>query len=163
MNTPIIASSAWASKALVVTVIFGMFPFLVTSFAHRGIRPEVTINWYYVGVFLGTILYSALRVPIVPVALKDFIVDYRAILVMVLIGLSFGVVSNSLYGQAVQEAPNPGLALAMINASVAVAYLAAPVMHAISSTTFPKASISWTGSTGVILVIVGMILVARSR
>ncbi len=159
-----LTSMGWISKSLILAIVFAAFPLLITNMAQRGVKPEVTIAWWTVGVPIGIFILSMCGGGgLITNDYHDFFINTKAILTVFLLGATVGVILNTFYGQAVRDAPNPALAIAVINSSMVFAFLLAPLFHKIMPRSFPAVTMDWTGITGTILVLMGVVMISKSR
>jgi hypothetical protein len=160
----LIESMGWLSKSLVLSSSMVLFTVMVTSLALRGVKTEVTIAWWMASVAVGIVTVSAFGgAGLVTNEPKQFVVGLVPIAIVVFAGLTFGTIMNTFYGQAVQSAPNPALAMAVINSSTLFLYILAPVLHKLMPKVFAAASINTVGLVGVVLTLVGLILITKSK
>lgn len=160
----IIDSMGWLSKSLILSSSMVLFTVMITTFALRGVKTEVTIAWWMASVAVGMVTLSfAGGAGLVTSEPRQFISGLVPIAIVILAGLTFGTVMNTFYGQAVQSAPNPALAMAVINSSTLLLYVLAPFLHKLMPKVFATASFNSTGLVGVVLTLVGVILIAKSK
>lgn len=160
----LLSSMGWISKSLVLAFGFALFPFLITSFSQKGIKPEVTMSWYTLGMPIGLFILSCCGGGgLVTENHKDFFASPWLLTLALFFGTTIGVVLNTFYGQAMQSAPNPALAFAVINSSIVIIYILAPVFHKIFPKVFPAATVNWTSAGGIILTLAGVVLVAKGK
>ena len=159
-----LASMSWISKALILAFSFAIFPLLITGMSQRGMKPEVTIAWWCVGIPIGIYALSLCGGGgLVTNNHRDFFCGAGLVVFVLILGVVIGAVMNTLYGQTMQSAPNPALAIAVINSSVVMAYLIAPLLHKVLPKVFPVASMSWTGAGGIIMILGGIVMISRAQ
>lgn len=159
-----INSLSWIHKSLLLTTSMAVFPIFITYLAKRGIKPEVTVCWWAIGAALS--MYMLARCGgggLISATTKDFAGPVWAIATIILLGATLGLIINTFYGQVMASAPNPMLAMGMINTSVALGYLLAPLLHRCWPDTFADAEISWRGFSGVTLIIIGGLLICSKN
>lgn len=155
---------SWINKSIITAVLFGAFPFLITSLAQKGMKPEVTLAWWFGSISVGMYTLSAFGGGgLVTDNFREFFAMNWSVMIVISLGATCGVVLSTFYGQAMHSAPNPALAYAVINSSVLFTYVLAPLLFKFFPKIFQPASISSMGLVGIILTVIGMILIVRSR
>lgn len=97
----------WSWQAILAGIILVPVWLAIPFFAKNlNIRPEIAVNWYFLGVSLGSPIL--LRI-FSEVPKTDFFPDPPKIYLL-LIGLTAGALINILLFAAVNNAPNPALA-----------------------------------------------------
>jgi len=145
----------WLIKAFVAMLLlvpmFILTPVLEKSF---GIRPEATFIWCVGSAVLGVFFWItcsgqshllALSAPAIATALY---------------GLTLAAVGNVLLFQSVSNAPNPGVAVAVLNSNAVVIYLVVIALSAFLPRYFSAGQVSWRHLSGVLLVTVGIALIS---
>lgn len=153
-------SLSWIHKSFLLTASMALFPIFVTFLAKRGIKPEVTVCWWALGAAIS--MYVLARCDgggLITATSKDFTGPIWAIVLITVLGATLGLIINTFYGQVMSSAPNPMLAMSIVNTSVALGYLLAPLLHKWFPQTFAEAEISWRGFGGVVLIILGGLLI----
>lgn len=154
------ANVSWLAKSTMVSVGLVVFTFLIIMLAERGTRPEVTIAWWLLGSAIG--IFALAKSGVMPFPFEHFYTDWKAIGIVLTAGIIFGTVINIGYGMAIYEAPNPGLASAIMKSEVALTYLGAPLLFALLPKGFPEAGVSPLGMLGVITTMLGIMLIGYS-
>ena len=157
-----LGSLHWISKCLILAFGFAAFPLITASLAQKGTRGDVTMAAWCLGTAIG--MYSCAKLGglgLISGDASNYTKPLLGVLIAFFLGATLGTILNTFYGQAVTSAPNPALALTVINASAAIAYLSGPLFHKIIPKAFPPAVINWNGLAGVTLVITGIVLISR--
>ncbi len=157
-------SMGWVSKSLVLALSFSLFPLLITGLYQKGVKPEVTITWWSLGVFFGMISLAVCGGQgLITGNHRDFFITPQTIAILIIMGATIGVVMQTFYGQAIQTAPNPALAIAVINSSVILSYVLPIVFHKTFPRSFPEVTVNTTSVSGIIFIVIGVFLVAKGK
>ena len=117
-----------------------------------GVRPEIFLVWYFIGVVATTGLYRAASgVMLVP--------SWIHILAIMGIGLTLGAGANMLIFRAVAEAPNPGLPLAIMSTANVGVFLLAVVLSRTWPEHFASVEVDWWKLFGVLLAELGVAII----
>lgn len=148
---------SWVGQALVAMVVMAgytmLVPFMLKNFNLPG---ETTITLWMIGAATGVAIFS--KSLIFPAGSTPWL----SIIVVLLIGLSFGTLMNVTITRAIIEAPNPAYPLMILNLAAAVVLIAAPILYFFFSNMFAEATFSIRGLSGLGLGLVGIWLVSTA-
>ena len=147
----------WAS-----TAIIGMFC-IVPSWVAIGffeknysMRPEVFMIWYFFGVLIGsTCLLASRGISIMPA--------FSPWMQVVAIGLTFGVVANMMLFAATAAAPNPAFTSAIAGTASLVIFCLSFALFRVFPKFFHAVKFEGYDLLGIVVIIAGVFLLARSR
>ena len=149
--------SNWLVQASIAAVCL-VPTWLAVGFFKRNyaVQADVFVVWYFAGVIAATAIVSASNgSPLLP--------RVSVVAGMIFVGLTLGSVSNILAFRSVASAPNPGMALAIIQtANVGVLFAAVYLGRAVPSY-FDAEKIDWVSILGTVLVTVGVMLIVARR
>lgn len=156
-----IANLGWFGKSLIVG--FAMMPIMVlTPIFFKYMRPEAFMVYWLLGAGLGLILLSYnIGVMPKPTGLSPHdLVPNVAIGILWLLGLTCGVIANTLLGQAIAAAPNPALPPAIIGIASAFAYILAALGAFVLPQYFSHVTFNWHNFLGILLLVGGVFLIS---
>lgn len=156
-----LANAQWITKSLILMVGMAIFTMGVPLAVRQGIKSEVVIGTWCLGIFLGISTLIISHSKLVGAQTNDLIRPMVPILIILCTGFILGSFLNILFGQALQGAPNPAYPVAISNASLVIVCLLGPILARFWPKIFPLMTVSSSGIIGVILIIFGMILIAR--
>lgn len=162
--TDSVSTAHWIIKAMIAGVGLGLFPLLIGALEHRGVRNEVTMAWWLLGTGIGFFALSKLGGGgIMSVDISEFFARRWDLIVIAILGASFGLVMNVFYAQAIMGAPSPAIAIAILEAAVILTYIATPVVQIVLPGSFPNATINWAGLMGAVITTVGLVVLWKSH
>ena len=154
MNT---SALGWMEMSLIA--VFTIIPsWLSPGFFEKnfGVRPEVFMIWYFVGVVLGSSSFLTFRgISVIP--------SFFACILMLGMGLTFGNITNMLIFAAVPIAPNPGLPPAIVNVSSVCVFIFAFILSRMLPAYFDKVQFDIQHLLGMLVTIGGLYLMVRPR
>lgn len=149
-------TSNWLGQSLLATAL--LVPcWLAIGFFDRnfGVKSDVFVIWYYIGVIATTLYTKKPEVTLVP--------SLALVAGMVVIGATIGAGANVLLYRAVASAPNPGLPIAISDwASVGVLVVAL-MLGKVFPGFFPEGKIDLWQLIGVLLTVAGVSIIAIRR
>ena len=147
----------WLGQSF-LAILFLVPAWLAIGFFDRNfqIRPDVFLVWYFLGALATFVCFG--RSP-----LGAMLPSWRIIGVLFLIGLTAGGIANLLVFRAVAAAPNPGLPIAIANASSVGVFLASAALSRLVPRYFAPVTFDPLALLGVVLSLVGTSLIALRR
>ena len=128
-------------------------PFFEKTF---GVRPEIFMIWYFLGVIAGSSLYLNYGgVPLVP--------SLSALMLAVAIGLTFGAAANMLLFAATAAAPNPGLPSAIASSASVFVFALGLILFRLYPANFNEVRFDGYHLMGIFIVIAGIVLMVKPR
>lgn len=125
-------------------------PFFNRNF---GIASDIFLTWYLLGGAIGAIAFT--RLPI-----TSFFPSTGIISAIVLLGILLCGLANLFIFRSVAAAPNPGLAVAIVNAASVIVFFFTAVLAKLSPRFFDPVRIDATSLLGTILTVIGATLIA---
>jgi protein involved in polysaccharide export with SLBB domain len=131
---------------------------LAIGFFNRNyqVGSDVFLIWYFLGIVIASAFLRGQ-------SLNAIIPSWKIVGTILLVGLTFGAVSNILLFRAVATAPNPGLPVAIANVASVGVFLAAAVLSRWAPKYFNVVKIDGVALVGVALVVAGASLIAIRR
>lgn len=154
----------WFGKSIILAIIFGIFPIFITTLNTKGVKPEITLFWWMIGACIGIFILSKFGgFNLVTDNVKNFIYPTKYIILVLLLGTTLGLITNTFYGSALSESPNPAFVVCIVNGAVLITYISAPLLHKTSPKTFPESNFSIQGLIGILFVLLGVILISKQK
>ena len=152
----------WFAKALVAMLGMAVAWIFIGLFMgrHFAVKPEVILICYYTGIVSGSL---SLLLPTRLLAWSDFMVRPGVTLCALLLGLTLGATLNILFFNGLSQAPNQGLAVAVLNFAPVVIFLATLGLARALPTLFQSGSVHWWQVLGLLLSIIGVTLIAIKK
>lgn len=147
---------SWLTQSIIALLLLVPCWFSIGFFQKSyQIRPEVTVIWYYLGVFAGGIAGA----PFTQISIHDLIPN-QIFLSILLVGLILGSAANILLFTAVTTAPNPGLPVAIANTSALLVFLLAPILSSAFPENFNSVVFDARSFWGIALTLAGLYLIS---
>jgi len=153
-------SLSWIEKSLIAT--FCLVPILLTvGFLGKNyqVRAEVTMLWYFFGILIGALVIMW-RLNIIN---GSDLVPTFPLLLVALMGVVFGAISNIFLFQAISVAPNPGLPIAFVNTASVIVFVFAPLLATVLPVYFNQVRFDLYHLLGIVLTITGITIIALKR
>ncbi len=146
-------NGSWVTLALVSVALLTP-PWLAIPYfnRHYGVSGGVFVIWYFLGAAASIAVFEGGSGKLVP--------SWGVVAAIVAIGLTFGGIGNNAIFTAVAKAPNPGLAVAIMNLTGLTTLIAAVVLAVLWPSHFPKEIVSVQSVIGSVLIIIGAGLIA---
>lgn len=152
----------WLSKSFIAMVCFvPLYLGIPFFFKNYGIRAEITLLLWLIGITLGMGFWTLTKSDITTSITfdKTTAIAYSA---MLLIALTVGTLANIMSSQAVVEAVNPGIPIAIINTASVLVFLLSFVLAAILPSAFNSVEMSLTKIIGIFITIIGLYLISKN-
>lgn len=152
--------SDWLWRSVIATFCFLPIMILQGFFSRNyGVRPEAIIIWYSIG-----------QVVAAPLILTHFkIMEWQSLslskplLIILALGLTFGVASNVLFFQALSSAPNTSFPMAISNSSTIFVFLISIWLAAKWPKLFDVTKFDLWHLVGIVLAITGISIIALRK
>lgn len=144
----------WLAQALIgmALIVPGWIaiPFFNRNF---GIATDIFLAWYLLGGVLGTVIFT--RLPLV-----SFFPSTGSVSAIILLGILLCGLANLFIFRSVAAAPNPGLAVAIVNAASVIVFFFTAILAKSSPRFFDPVRIDATSLLGTTLTVIGAMLIA---
>ena len=149
----------WLVKSI-VAMVWITPAWLLIGFAskHFGMKPEITFIWYVLGMLVG----SPFLLPYLNISFGELKPTIAAIIV-VIFGIVIGALTNMLVFGAVNAAPNPGLPVAIVNASSILVFVFSALLAILLPKYFNLVRFDVYHLVGILLTMIGIGIIALHK
>lgn len=147
----------WYLKSIVAMLLMTPFMILANAFGRMGNKPEAMMLYWFVATFIGIGFWMVHTGQV-----KDLVPNKQLVLLF-LIGIACGAVSNILLIKAIVEASNPGLPVAIVGTNSLVIFLVTPLLALFVPKYFQHVRFDWISLFGILLVVGGIFLITIRR
>lgn len=152
----------WLLQSLIglvfVTPAWLAIPFFKEQY---GVQSSVFLVWYMVGCAIMVALYlAAISQNSGGSVAHTLVPSWKTVAYIMLVGLVCGGIANIAIFSAVVNAPNPGMAVAVMNGAAALTYLCSVFLARFLPELFSAPPFNWQVFMGIVLVGFGVALIA---
>ena len=149
--------SHWLAQASIAALCL-VPTWLAIGFFKRnyGVSTDIFLVWYFVGVIVATTVTGVSNG-------SSFVPQASVVGAIVLVGLTFGAAANILVFRAVASAPNPGMALAIVQTANVGVFFASIYLGRVLREYFDPSKADCISMLGTLLVIAGVTLIVVRR
>lgn len=142
----------WFMRALIAMMCF-VPAFVATRVMAKyyGTKPEVSLVFWGVGIVIGVVgwlLLAGRSIELAPTPAR---------LVILAMGITIGALGNIMMFQSVNMAPNPGMAVAVVNTNAVATFLVISILALLLPKVFERGTFSWQQFLYVLLVAAGTV------